>query len=244
MSRRAKTGGDADGRTLRARSAVTQRAPSDAPADTLTRSLNEGAAVQSLTQLRDALDRRTRPCKAQFALQRVLNRGGRGRPGILQLARLNVRRDGSNTISGVSAWPHRPASNVRGSQGQHLTAYVAFTDMILSRVRDRTVPEAANELIDLLDRMSELLGGDQWNRTYGATVEENKQLLRDAARNNNADTVGGVIDNILALRNVMPDTALATAEQTPGHGEAGTSGSLEVLETILRQADGVLPQPL
>ena len=232
-NRASEAGGEAHTQALRARSAVTQREPSDAPSDTLARSLNEGAAVQSLAQLRAALDGSPR-LQGQAVLQRALNAAAPSGPGVLQLARLNVRRDGSNTISGVSAWPHRPASNVRGSQGQHLTAYVAFTDMILSRVRDRTVPEAANALIDLLDRMSELLGGEQWNRTYGATVEENKRLLRGAARDNNADVVGGVIDNILALRNVMPDTAIATAERTWGHGEAGTSGSLEVLESALR----------
>ena len=130
---------------------------------------------------------------------------------------------------------------MRGSQGQHLTAYVAFTDMILSHVRDRTPRQAANALIDLLDSMSDLLGGEQWNRTYGATVEENKRLLRDAARDNDADIVGGVIDNILALRNVMPDTALATAERHRGTAKPAPRAASRFSKTPLR-TDADLPR--
>lgn len=203
------------------------------PPDALGASLNEGSAATSLAQLRRTLDRSPR-VQTQLALQRALN--GRG---VFQLARLNLRQNG--TISGISNWPRRPTSNVSGSQGQHLTAYVSFTDMILSNVRDKTVAEAAEALIGVLDDMRELPGGEFWYGQYGASVETNKALLQQAANDDDAARVGSVINNILSLRNKMPDTAIATREQTWGHGESRTSGSLEVLENILRQNAGALP---
>ena len=190
------------------------------------------APPPKLAQMRHALNTSPR-VRATAAIQRKLN------GDIAQLAKLNLRNNG--TISGVSSWPHRPPSNVSGKQGQHLTAYVAFQDMILSHVRDRTPKQAANALIGLLGDMAKLPGGEYWLKQYGNIVDINVNLLTDAAKDNDDKMVGGVIDNILGLRNVMPDTALGTKEKTPGHGEAGTSGSLEVLETVLRQNGGNLP---
>lgn len=204
----------------------SELSPADRPA----------AAADTLAQLRQTIHR-SPVVQAQFALQRMLNARG---PDVVQLAKLNLRNNG--TISGVSKFPKRPSSNVSGSQGQHLTAYVSYEQMILSHVRDRTVPQAANALIDVLDRIAELPGGAYWYQQYGDTVEINKQLLKDAAKNDDAATVGDVIDNILSLRNKMPDTAIATAEQTWGHGEAKSAGNLEALEDILRTSGGTLPQ--
>jgi hypothetical protein len=207
--------------------------PAAAPDGGLRLALNDSPAAQSLMQMRQALGVSPR-VQANVALQRALN--GRG---VFQLARLNLRRNG--TISGISNWPRRPSSNVSGSQGQHLTAYVSFTDMILSNVRDKTVAGAAAALVGVLDDMRELPGGDYWYRQYGGAVQTNKALLQQAAIDDDAATVGTVINNILSLRNKMPDTAIATREQTWGHGESRTSGSLEVLENILRQNAGALP---
>ena len=105
----------------------------------------------------------------------------------------------------------------------------------------RRVAEAAEALIGVLDDMRELPGGEFWYGQYGASVETNKALLQQAANDDDAARVGSVINNILSLRNKMPDTAIATREQTWGHGKSRTSGSLEVLENILRQNAGALP---
>jgi hypothetical protein len=218
-----------------------------APPDAVGLSMKNAPAATSLVPLRRALDHSPR-VQAQFALQRMLNQGANVAAGplrqstrnVFQLARLNLRK-ADGTISGVSDWPHRPSSNVSRGQGQHLTAYASYTDMILSHVRDRTVVQAAKALIDVLGWMQQLPGGDYWYGQYGDTVEINKQLLQQAAKDDDAGLVGGVIDNILSLRNKMPDTAIGTSEQTWGHGEAKTSGSLETLESILRQNGGALP---
>jgi hypothetical protein len=223
---------------VRAEAPLTVAEPDAAAPSPFGQWLNESPAAHSLAQMRRALDVSPR-VQAQTALQRVLNANPPHGRGVFQRVRLNLR--GNGTISGISNWPRRPTSNVSGSQGQHLTAYVSFTDMILSNVRDKTVEEAADELIDILDRMQEFPGGDHWYRQYGTAIETNKALLQQAANDDDAATVGSVINNILSLRNKMPDTAIATREQTWGHGESRTSGSLEVLETILRQNAGALP---
>lgn len=209
-------------------------------------SVAHNPAATALGSLQRALDHSPR-VQAQLTLQRMLNRRAgaaaapvpqSGRP-VAQLAKLNLRANG--TISGVSQWPKRPSSNVSGKQGQHLTAYVAFTDMILSQVRDRTVPEAADALSDVLDSLQALPGGDTWYKTYKAYIDTAQQELTDAGANNDAKEVGRLINDILSLRNKMPDTAIATRERTWGHGESKTSGSLEVLENLLRQNGGTLP---
>jgi hypothetical protein len=148
----------------------------------------------------------------------------------LQRARLNVRKNG--TISGVSDWPKRPTSNLRGTQGQHLTAYVAFEDAILSHVKDVTVPEAADALRALLSEILNLPGMSIQSGAYlMKPIENNMEILRMNA--DNPVVVGEVIDNILIIRNKIPGTA---AQGTGGgHGEAKSSGTLETLETALRR---------
>jgi hypothetical protein len=148
----------------------------------------------------------------------------------LQRARLNVRKNG--TISGVSDWPKRPPSNLRGTQGQHLTAYVVFEDAILSHVKDVTVPEAADALIALLSEILNLPGMSIQSGAYlKKAIEENMEILQKDAKD--AQVVGKVIDNILTIRNQIPGTA--ERGTGGGHGEAKSSGTLETLETTLRR---------
>jgi hypothetical protein len=150
-------------------------------------------------------------------------------PHDLQLVRLNLRNDG--TISGVSAWPDRGPSNVRG-QGQHLTAYVSFEDMILSHVRDRTPEQAAEALVALLKDFYVLPGMKAPQAKYLRDgVENAAQRLRDAK--GDAKEIGAVADEILRIRNQVPGTAVTG--EGGGHGEAKDSGRLEVIETALRK---------
>jgi len=163
------------------------------------------------------------------ALQR-LALAGQGGPVHMQRARLNMR--GNGTVSGVSVWPDRPSSNLRGHQGQHLTAYVAFQDAILSHVKDRTVPEAVAALIILLGDIRDLPGMTLRSADYlQGPIDANLGLLRDNA--DNTAIVGEVIDNILSIRNKVPGTA--EHGTGGGHGEAGFSGTLETVETALRR---------
>ncbi|HEY0005248.1 MAG TPA: hypothetical protein VGB17_10610 [Pyrinomonadaceae bacterium] len=69
-----------------------------------------------------------------------------------------------------------------------------------------------------------------------SAIEENKGLLLAAGKNQDADAVGSIIDNILQIRNVVPGTA-EIRKNGSGHGECGNSGILEVLETGLRTGD-------
>lgn len=148
---------------------------------------------------------------------------------VIQLAKLNLRKDG--TISGVSQFPNRPASNIRGSQGQHLTAYVVFEDMIRSRVKDRTVKNAAAELKKILNEISALPGMKVKSGAYLIQYMERAASILDK-NDTDPTTVGEVIDEILSIRNKVPGTA--ERGTGGGHGEAKHSGILETVETALR----------
>ncbi len=151
----------------------------------------------------------------------------------LQRAKLLVRTKDS-IITGVSnsKWPTRPPSNLRASQGQHLTAYVVFEDMILSHVKDVTVPEAAKALRELLIEILKLPGMTSPSAAYLKTpIAENMEKLQKHAKD--ANVVGEVIDNILKIRNQIPGTAQNGVGG--GHGEAESSGKLETVETALRR---------
>jgi hypothetical protein len=147
----------------------------------------------------------------------------------IQQGKLNVNAHGR--VTGVSKWPKRPPSNC-SKQGQHLTAYVSFRDSVLSSVRLKTVPQAANGLRGLLKYYKHLpsMGRNSTASTrLKAAIRINRQLLRTAAANYDANTVGGVIDNVLAIRNQIPGTAVTTHEGG-GHGEANSSGILRTAE--------------
>lgn len=147
----------------------------------------------------------------------------------IQFVKLNFRKD--DTISGVSNFPSRPTSNIRGSQGQHLTAYVVFEDTILSHVKDQTLAGAAKELRKYLDDILDLPGMKIKSGEYlKAYIERARTTLKD--HDDDADLVGAVIDDILSIRNKVPGTA--EVGTGGGHGEAGHSGILEQLETALR----------
>ena len=146
----------------------------------------------------------------------------------VQRAKLNLRVN--NTISGVSKFPKRPTSNVSGSQGQHLTAYVTFEDMILAHVKDRTLTEAAEELTNVLNGILALPGMASKPKHLVDPIAVNISLL--AKRPANKDVIGMVIDNILSIRNKVPGTA--ERGTGGGHGEAGHSGTLETVESALR----------
>jgi hypothetical protein len=226
------------GETLQGVMRPSRASPGDPlPADPgLAAALNGAARVRNLMAMQRMLDASPR-MRSQRALQLALNRRA-GEP-VIQRARLNLRQNG--TISGVSDFPSRPGSNVRRrgkkggtQQGQHITAYVSFEDMILSHVRDRTVSEAANALIEACNAIERLPGAEYMHADIKSQIEDQRGFLTEAAQQDDAKTVGVVINNILKLRNMLPDTALGTAEKSLGHGEAKESGGLEVLETALR----------
>lgn len=146
----------------------------------------------------------------------------------IQRAKLNMRTNG--TISGVSNFPSRPTSNLSGSQGQHLTAYVVFEDTIRGKVKDQTRSGAATSLQSYLDEMLTLPGMQQKNAAYLVdAIDRCKQSLNDA------DNVEDAIDLILSIRNKVPGTAQRGTGG--GHGESGNSGRLEVVESALRNND-------
>jgi hypothetical protein len=150
---------------------------------------------------------------------------------VMQLARLNVRqKDG--TISGV-AFGNRPPSNL-SKQGQHITAFVAFQDAVLSHVRDKTPAQAATALIGLMEMFKELPGMKSQPKHILEAMDKANTALEEAAKSDDvAKDVGEIIDTVLAIRNAIPLTAVSTHEGG-GHGEAKTSGALEVLETAIR----------
>ncbi|MGK3995554.1 eCIS core domain-containing protein [Sorangium sp. So ce1024] len=149
----------------------------------------------------------------------------------IQRARLNVR-PADGIITGVSEWINRPPSNLQGTQGQHLTAYVVFRDMITSHVRGRTVAQAAQGLIDVLESIRRL-PGMRSDRYLGAYISQSIGALQ----RNPADTrvVGAQIDQILRIRNQVPGTAQRGTGG--GSGESETSGILSRVETALRNND-------
>jgi hypothetical protein len=181
-------------------------------------------------------------------LELQATRGNRAVTALVQRAKLNIRASSSpqaGTISGVSGFPHRPPSNL-GSQGQHLTAYVAFVDTILSNVRDRTPVDAARQLIWVATEFKKLpamASVGQWNKHIHASLDLIVQRLDAAIKSGDpgvaAATVGAEIDQLLSERNRVPGTAIGEKD-TIGHGESKTAGALEVMETALRtkQAGG------
>ncbi|MDQ4145445.1 MAG: hypothetical protein M3198_17230 [Actinomycetota bacterium] len=104
-------------------------------------------------------------------------------------------------------------------------------DMILAHVKDRTVEEAASELIGVLETILELPGMKNKPHHLVNPIGVNIQLLTDYA--DDARIVGDVIDNILQIRNNVPGTA--ERGTGGGHGEAKHSGILETLESALRR---------
>ena len=159
---------------------------------------------------------------------------------VVQRAKLNIRaKDG--TISGVSNFPGRPASNLRSGQGQHLTAYVTFEQTILSNVRDLTPKQAAQRLIEVIQEFKTLPKMENvgnWNKHIHNAFDQQIDILTDSITNEDdkgtTNTIGLLIDNILAARNQVPDTAISE-HGTVGHGEAKYAGILEELETHLRK---------
>ncbi|MEZ4868497.1 MAG: hypothetical protein R3C14_44620 [Caldilineaceae bacterium] len=158
---------------------------------------------------------------------------------IVQRAKLNRRQNG--TISGISQWSNRPTSNLRSGQGRHLTAYVVFQDTILSNVRDKTPTEAANQLILVIDVFLDLPAMRQRNNFNGLIIDSFnviKGKLSDASKETDeksaSDIIGTLIDEILSARNKIPGTAISESD-SHGHGEAGSAGILEKLETALRK---------
>ncbi|WP_322044092.1 DUF4157 domain-containing protein [Paraburkholderia sp. J67] len=163
--------------------------------------------------------------------------GGAGRGHhTMQFARLNIRADG--TISGVSNFPSRPPSNVRGTQGQHFTAYVVFEDTILAKVKDRAPGDAVIALKGYLDEILTLPGMQQSNvkNLTDAIKYWSDQLEKlSKVKAINPKTIGDIIDYILCIRNMVPGTA--RRGKGGGHDEAGSSGRLELVETTLRRGE-------
>lgn len=158
----------------------------------------------------------------------------------VQRARLNIRPNG--TISGVSGFPSRPPSNLRGKQGQHLTAYVAFEDTILSHVRDRTPEQAAQALIGVAEQFKALPFMVPKNPQNGYLHQYFDSIIAELTaelQQNPPDvaslrsTIGYQIDELLKARNQIPSTAISELG-TKGHGEATVAGGLETMETALR----------
>ena len=156
----------------------------------------------------------------------------------VQRAKLNIRPNDTSggragTISGVSDWRDRPSSNVSGSQGQHLTAYVVFENAVENRVVDRTPAEAAAALVELVEEFKALPGMRQKNARYlDQPFEECEKALTEAGAAADTKAIGVQIDVILDLRNRVPGTA--AGGKGGGHGEAHTSGRVQEVETVLR----------
>lgn len=144
--------------------------------------------------------------------------------GVVQLARVNIRKS-DQTITGVSAFPSRPSSNARGGQGHHRTAYVVFEDTIVSKVRGRTLAEAAASLQGYLEEIL-LLPGMKSAAYLEAPLKECWKALNDPKN------VNAVIDEILAIRNQVP----GVAEKGKGapNDEAGSSLILRTVDHALQ----------
>ncbi|MTV50219.1 hypothetical protein GJ688_14680 [Heliobacillus mobilis] len=152
---------------------------------------------------------------------------------IVQCAKLNLRKE-NKTISGVSNFPSRPTSNLSGTQGQHLTAYVTFEDMILNNVRDKDVPGAAAALVEILNNISELPGMKLKSAQY--LIPYIKSTISTLKTNaDDAEKIGECIDTILSIRNKVPGTA--ERGTGGGHGESKYSGELVELETVLQRKE-------
>lgn len=177
----------------------------------------------------------------------VQRRPAGGRP--VQRAKLNIRPMATTaypagTISGVSQFPNRPTSNLRGTQGQHLTAYVVFEDTIRNRLTNRTPQQAAEELGAYLDEIGELPGMQQANARYlDSHINASRTLLAAAARSSDDDDAAKVvqeeIDRILSIRNQIPGTAERGVGG--GHGEANQAGITTEVEKSLRDGQPFKP---
>jgi hypothetical protein len=154
-------------------------------------------------------------------------------------ARLNIRKGGNPTISGISNWPPRPVSNVRGKQGHHLTAFVMFEDAMLAAVKDKPLAGAVADISVYLRHIRNLPGMRRGRVQHiNNAIDANLQIL-----GNNAIApaeVSQVIVNTLAIRNQVP----GSAENRPTGGGRDEAGSSLILRTIgqeLLTGNGVLP---
>ncbi|WP_204034149.1 hypothetical protein [Micromonospora qiuiae] len=138
----------------------------------------------------------------------------------------------AGTISGVSGLRNRPPSNLHGSQGQHLTAYVVFEDAIRSAVVGRTPQDAATALIAYLTELRALPGMTTPSARYLDPYLDAAEASLVAAENANAsaarDIVGAQIDEILTIRNHVPGTAQRGVGG--GHGEGNSAGIVREVE--------------
>jgi hypothetical protein len=150
----------------------------------------------------------------------------------VQRVTFNMKTDGTISSIAMKSWPSRPASNMRGKQGQHLTAYVAFEDAMINRVTGRTVKQAAAALLELLEEYRQLPGMAAKPDYLVTAIDENVVLLKTAMAADDAKGVGAVIDNMLKIRNVIPGTAQGGTGG--GKSEAKNSGILNVVEAALR----------
>ena len=151
---------------------------------------------------------------------------------VVQRVTFNMKTDGTISSIAMKSWPSRPPSNMRGKQGQHLTAYVAFEDAIINRVTGRTVKQAAAALLELLGEYLQLPGMASKPDYLVKPIAENVDLLKMAMAADDAKGVGAVIDNMLQIRNAVPGTAQGGTGG--GKSEAKNSGILNTVEAALR----------
>lgn len=151
----------------------------------------------------------------------------------VQMANVNVNKKG--VITSVTKFRSRPASNVRGSQGDHTTAYTTFESMINSHTRGKTPEEACKALIKLLGDFHLLPGmatktAEDYNLP-NAIKKAQKELAESDA---DPKVMGAIIDDILEIRNYVPLTSMRVGKSSGGHGESKFAGELDTLEDKFR----------
>lgn len=211
-------------------------APAESPAReahpaALLRAAAEGSralAPRDVLRLQRALGNR--------AVGRLLSRGGAA--GVLQRISASItisKTDG--TISSASVGGSRPASNVRGTQGDHTTPYATFEQMARNNVIGQTPANAVNNLRVVMQRIKALPG---YQNAGGATLRSLNAYADpwiNWAQGANAPTkqeVQQMMVAVVTLRNSVPLTAYRNNPSTGGHNEAASTGGLDWAEFKVR----------
>lgn len=151
----------------------------------------------------------------------------------------STKNGSAGTISSIK-FGSRPTSNC-SKQGQHISSYAIFQDMIRSHALDKSLDQAAIALRDdVLPEITDMHTSRHYQRQLDALAPRLTAISSPSAQGNprkTANELEAVIYDILSARNKVPGTAAAT-KNTGGHGEASSLAGLRVKEDALRRNGG------
>lgn len=137
----------------------------------------------------------------------------------------------------------RPPSSSRRGQGDHIVAYTLMAHAVSTSAEGKELKDAAGGLKSLLASSSTFVtkaGTNSWWHRQAQSVVDGLDTVVSRPDDSASEAFPGYVSSSLALMNMMPGTAIKNPKSTGGHGEGGSGGGLEHVETVLQKRDGTV----